>query len=52
MPFCRRAIKEHNLDTNKEFLAAKNEASVSALRSMLQSGRLSQRGPKKGKEGG
>ena len=32
----RRAIKEHNLDTNKEFLAAKNEASVSAWRSMLR----------------
>lgn len=32
----RRVIKEHNLDTNKEFQAAKNEGSVSALRSMLR----------------
>lgn len=32
----RRVIKEHSLDTNKSFQAAKNENSVSALRSMLR----------------
>lgn len=32
----RRVIKEHNLDTNKEFQAARNEGSSSALRSMLR----------------
>ena len=33
----RRAIKEHNLDTNKNFQRLKNEGSTSALRSMLKS---------------
>ena len=46
----RRAIKEHNLDTNKEFLAAKNEASVSALRSMLRAVGLASGDPKKEKK--
>ena len=32
----RRAIKEHNLDTNKDFQAAKASGSVSTLRSMLR----------------
>lgn len=32
----RRVIKEHNLDTNKEFQIAKNEGNVSAWRSMLK----------------
>src|SRR5689334_20071703 len=32
----RRVIKEHNFDTNKEFLAAKDEASTSAWRGMLR----------------
>ena len=32
----RRAIKEHNLDTNKEFQAAKASGSSSTLRSMLK----------------
>jgi capsular exopolysaccharide synthesis family protein len=32
----RRVIKEHNLDTNKDFQAARSEASVSAWRSMLR----------------
>ena len=33
----RRVIKEHNLDTNKEFQKAKAEESVSAWRSVLRS---------------
>ncbi len=33
----RRVIKEHNLDTNKEFQKAKTEESVSAFRSVLRS---------------
>lgn len=32
----RRVIKEHNLDTNKEFQIAKNEGNVSAWSSMLK----------------
>ncbi len=32
----RQVIKDHNLDTNKDFLAAKNEESSSAWRSMLR----------------
>ncbi|MGI8811062.1 MAG: GumC family protein [Pyrinomonadaceae bacterium] len=32
----RRVIKEHNLDTNKDFQLAKNESGVSAWRSMLK----------------
>jgi len=32
----RRVIKEHNLDTNKEFQLAKNDGNVSALRSLLK----------------
>jgi capsular exopolysaccharide synthesis family protein len=32
----RRAIKEHSLDSNKEFQLAKNEESTSAFRSMLR----------------
>lgn len=32
----RQVVKDHNLDTNKEFLAAKNEASVSTWKSMLR----------------
>lgn len=32
----RQVIKEHSLDTNKEFQTAKNEGSVSALRGMLR----------------
>jgi succinoglycan biosynthesis transport protein ExoP len=32
----RRVIKEHNLDTNKDFQAAKNESSGSAWQSMLR----------------
>jgi succinoglycan biosynthesis transport protein ExoP len=32
----RRVIKEHSLDTNKEFQAAKTDASTSTLRSMLK----------------
>ena len=32
----RRVVKEHSLDTNKEFQAAKNDASGSALRGMLK----------------
>src|SRR6476469_507585 len=32
----RRVIKEHNLDTNKEFQAAGSDSSTSALRSMLK----------------
>ncbi|MBA2335217.1 MAG: polysaccharide biosynthesis tyrosine autokinase [Blastocatellia bacterium] len=33
----RRTIKEHNLDTNKDFQRLKNEGTTSALRSMLKS---------------
>jgi len=33
----RRVIKEHNLDSNKDFQAAKAESSVSAFRSVLKS---------------
>ena len=32
----RRVVKEHSLDTNKEFQTAKTEGSVSTLRSMLK----------------
>lgn len=32
----RQVVKDHNLNTNKEFLAAKNEASVSTWKSMLR----------------
>jgi len=32
----RRVVKEHSLDTNKEFQIAKSEGSVSTLRSMLK----------------
>ncbi|MDM7924299.1 MAG: Wzz/FepE/Etk N-terminal domain-containing protein, partial [Pyrinomonadaceae bacterium] len=32
----RRVVKEHNLDANKDFQAAKNAGSVSSLRSMLR----------------
>ncbi|MCA1608403.1 MAG: hypothetical protein LC730_02950, partial [Acidobacteria bacterium] len=32
----RRVIKEHNLDANKQFVAAKNESSVSAWRAVLK----------------
>jgi capsular exopolysaccharide synthesis family protein len=32
----RRVIKEHNLDSNKQFLQAKSESGVSAWRSMLK----------------
>lgn len=32
----RQVIKDHSLDTNKEFQTARNEGSVSALRSMLK----------------
>jgi len=42
----RRVIKEHNLDTNKEFQLAKNEGGASALGSMLRAIGLAS-GPKK-----
>ncbi len=43
----RRVIKEHNLDTNKDFQLAKNENSVSAWRSMLKAIGLASDAPKK-----
>lgn len=43
----RRVIKEHNLDTNKEFQIAKNEGNVSALRSMLKAIGLASDTPKR-----
>jgi polysaccharide biosynthesis transport protein len=46
----RRVIKDHNLDTNKEFLAARDENSTSAWRSMLRAiGLASDDAKKKGK---
>lgn len=47
----RRAIKEHSLDTNKDFQKLKAEGSTSALRSMLKSIGLASEAPKKGDEG-
>jgi capsular exopolysaccharide synthesis family protein len=43
----RRVIKEHNLDTNKEFQTAKTEGSVSAWRSMLKTVGLATEAPKR-----
>ena len=43
----RRVIKEHNLDTNKDFQTAKNEGSVSAWRSMLKAVGLASDVPKR-----
>ena len=43
----RRVIKEHNLDSNKEFQLAKNEGSVSALRSLLKAVGLASELPKR-----
>jgi succinoglycan biosynthesis transport protein ExoP len=43
----RRVIKEHNLDTNKDFQASKDEGSVSALRSLLKAIGLASDGSKK-----
>ncbi|HMJ09294.1 MAG TPA: GumC family protein, partial [Pyrinomonadaceae bacterium] len=43
----RRVIKEHNLDTNKDFQVAKNESSVSAWRSMLKAVGLASDLPKR-----
>jgi polysaccharide biosynthesis transport protein len=48
----RQTIKEHNLDTNKEFLATKNEASVSTFRSMLRAIGLASDDHKKDKKDG
>jgi len=47
----RRAIKEHNLDTNKDFQKLKNEGSTSALKSMLKSVGLASEAPKKEDDG-
>ena len=43
----RRVIKEHNLDTNKEFQTAKTEGSVSAWRAMLKTVGLATEAPKR-----
>lgn len=43
----RRVVKEYSLDSNKEFQAAKNEGSVSPLRSMLKAIGLASESPKK-----
>ncbi len=43
----RRVIKEHNLDTNKDFQTAKNDSSVSAIRATLKAIGLASDDPKK-----
>ncbi|MBC7900404.1 MAG: polysaccharide biosynthesis tyrosine autokinase [Saprospiraceae bacterium] len=48
----RRVIKEHNLDTNKDFQAAKNEGNISAFRSMLKAIGLASDDSKKPNESG
>jgi uncharacterized protein involved in exopolysaccharide biosynthesis len=47
----RRVIKEHNLETNKEFYTVKNEESVSVWRSMLKAVGLSSDDKKKEEKG-
>jgi capsular exopolysaccharide synthesis family protein len=47
----RRVIKEHNLDTNKDFQAAKTDESGSALRSMLKAVGLASDDKKKEEKG-
>ncbi|MEP7212230.1 MAG: polysaccharide biosynthesis tyrosine autokinase [Acidobacteriota bacterium] len=47
----RRVIKEHNLDTNKEFQLAKNEGNVSPWRSMLKAIGLASDLPKRDERG-
>lgn len=46
----RQVVKDHNLDSNKEFLAAKNEASVSPWKSMLRAAGLASDDSKKEKK--
>ena len=43
----RRVVKEHSLDTNKEFQAAKTEGSVSPLRAVLKAVGLASDAPKR-----
>src|SRR5207248_1797023 len=47
----RRAIKEHNLDSNKDFQQAKTEGSTSPWRSMLKSIGLASDGARSGRTG-
>jgi capsular exopolysaccharide synthesis family protein len=47
----RRVIKEHNLDTNKDFQTAKVEGSVSAWRSMLKAVGLASDDKKRSNDG-
>ncbi|MGB7070314.1 MAG: polysaccharide biosynthesis tyrosine autokinase [Pyrinomonadaceae bacterium] len=47
----RRAIKEHNLDANKDFQQSISEGSVSAVRSFLKAIGLASDAPKKSRDG-